>query len=124
MIGCYCSIEFFLMEVGYIKFSLDWYFGFWKMKWRYFIVEIFDEVVELVRCFLRNGYNIFQFINDVDMLVFFYNWVSFFEVFFKKLLFIFKFYYFRMFEESLGVVFVKVYCSFVEKFINILKKGQ
>lgn len=124
MIGRYRSIEFFLMEVGYIKFSLDWYFGFWKMKWRYFIVEIFDEVVELVRCFLRNGYNIFQFINDVERLVFFYDWMSFFEVFFKKLLFIFKFYYFRMFEESLGVVFVKVYCSFVEKFINILKKGQ
>lgn len=59
MIGRYRSIEFFLMEVGYIKFSLDWYFGFWKMKWRYFIVEIFDEVVELVRRFLRNGYNIF-----------------------------------------------------------------
>lgn len=124
MIGRYRSIEFFLMEVGYIKFSLDWYFGFWKMKWRYFIVEIFDEVVELVRCFLRNGYNIFQFINDVERLVFFYDWMSFFEVFFKKLLFIFKFYYFRMFEESLGVVFVKVYRSFVEKFINILKKGQ
>lgn len=58
MIGFYELVEFLMMEVGYIKFNLDWYFGLWKVKWRYLNVEILVEIVVSVLKFFRNGYNV------------------------------------------------------------------
>lgn len=124
MTGRHRSIEFSLMEAGHTKFSPDWHFGLWKMKWRHSTAETLDEVAESVRRSSRNGHNIPQLINDAEKLVSFYDWTSFFEAFFKKLPSISKFHHFRMSEESPGVVFVKAYRSSAEKPINILKRGQ
>lgn len=124
MTGRHRSIEFSLMEAGHTKFSPDWHFGLWKMKWRHSTAETLDEVAESVRRSSRNGHNIPQLINDAERPVSFYDWTSFFEAFFKKLPSISKFHHFRMSEESPGVVFVKAYRSSAEKPINILKKGQ
>lgn len=124
MTGRHRSIEFSLMEAGHTKFSPDWHFGLWKMKWRHSTAETLDEVAESVRRSSRNGHNIPQLINDAERPVAFYDWASFFEAFFKKLPSISKFHHFRMSDESPGVVFAKAYSSSAEKPINILKRGQ
>lgn len=122
MTGRHRRLEFSLMEAGHTKFSPDWHFGLWKLKWRNFTAETMNDVAESVRMSSRNGHNIPQLVNDPETPVIFYNWSSYFETFFKKLPSISKYHHFKMCANNPGVVTVKEYCSSEEKVICILKR--
>ena len=60
------NIEFSSMEAAHTKFSQDWYFGLWKMKWRHSTAETFEEVAASVCRYSRNGHNISQLVQDKE----------------------------------------------------------
>ncbi|XP_052760849.1 uncharacterized protein LOC128203463 [Mya arenaria] len=64
MRGLHKEIEFSLMEAGHTKFSPDWHFGLWKVKWRASNGETLEEVADTVRKSFWGGYNIPHLVND------------------------------------------------------------
>ena len=122
--GRHRTLEFSLMEAGHTKFTPDWHFGLWKMKWRHSTAETLEEVSSTVYSLSRNGHNIPQLVNDGDKSVQFYDWSSYFDEYFKKLPSIRKYHHFKMSSESPGIVFVKEYADSVVETVNILKRGH
>ena len=78
------KLEFSLMEAGHTKFSPDWHFGLWKIKWRHTTTETLPEISSSVSRSSRNGHNLPQLVQDSEKPVVLYNWSAYFDEFFKK----------------------------------------
>ena len=50
------------------KFSPDWHFGLWKMKWRHITAETLPEISSSVSRSSRNGHNLPQLLQDSESL--------------------------------------------------------
>ena len=122
--GQHRKLEFSLMEAGHTKFSPDWHFRLWKMKWRHITAETLPEIFFSVSRSSRNGHNLPQLVQNSEKPVVFYSWSAYFDEFFKKLPNMRKYHHFKMMAEVPGVVHVKEYTNTEEIEINIMKRGQ
>ena len=69
------------MEAGHTKFTSDWHFGLWKVKWRNSTVETLDEIASSV----TNHHNEPQLVDDDQKPVKFFDWSSYLKQFFKPI---------------------------------------
>ncbi|XP_052772978.1 uncharacterized protein LOC128211900 isoform X2 [Mya arenaria] len=121
MRGLHKEIEFSLMEAGHTKFSPDWHFGLWKVKWRASNAETLEEVADTVRKSSRVGYNIPQYVNNPAKPVTFYNWTEFFRTLFKPIPGLTKYHHFRITSSHPGTVFLREYADNQEVAIEITR---
>ncbi|XP_052280164.1 uncharacterized protein LOC127877886 isoform X1 [Dreissena polymorpha] len=122
--GLHDSIEFSTMEAGHTKFSPDWHFGLWKVRWRNTTVNTLEDVVETVRLSSRNGHNIPHLVQDPENPVQFYNWTEFLKPVFKPIPNLLSYHHFRMTSDKPGIVYVRRYASDAEEAVKILKKDS
>ncbi|XP_052278906.1 uncharacterized protein LOC127877264 [Dreissena polymorpha] len=122
--GLHDSIEFSTMEAGHTKFSPDWHFGLWKVRWRNTTVNSLEDVVETVRLSSRNGHNIPHLVQDPENPVQFYNWTEFLKPVFKPIPNLLSYHHFRMTSDKPGIVYVRRYASDAEEAVKILKKDS
>ncbi|XP_052237218.1 uncharacterized protein LOC127848671 [Dreissena polymorpha] len=122
--GLHDSIEFSNMEAGHTKFSPDWHFGLWKVRWRNTTVNTLEDVVETVRLSSRNGHNIPHLVQDPENPVQFYNWTEFLKPVFKPIPNLLSYHHFRMTSDKPGIVYVRRYASDAEEAVKILKKDS
>ncbi|XP_053378951.1 uncharacterized protein LOC123554942 [Mercenaria mercenaria] len=123
MVGLHDALEYSLMEAGHTKFSPDWHFGLWKVRWRHSTAETLEDISKTVSDSSRGGHNIPQLVEDPTKPVVFYDWAKFLKQFFRPIPHLKKYYHFRMSSARPGVVFVKDYNFSIETEINILRQG-
>ncbi|KAH3728836.1 uncharacterized protein LOC127852797 [Dreissena polymorpha] len=81
--GLHESVSLSMMLPGHTKFTPDWHFGVWKIKWRQSDAECMEDIAYTVKASSRSGHNIPQRVNDPSRPVVFLNWKTFFENYFK-----------------------------------------
>ena len=84
-----CTILYSFLIVGHTKFSPDWCFGLMKQSFRRrFVSSLFDLMEAVDKSTSVKGVNIAKLcgLHDGTVLVPVYDWVTFFEPYFKKFL--------------------------------------
>ena len=119
--GLHESVSLSMMLLGHTKFTPDWHFGVWKIKWRQSDAECMEDIAYTVKASSRSGHNIPQRVNDPSRPVVFLNWKTFLENYFKLLKNITKYYHFRCTADEPGVLICREFCDSEEVRFNLLK---
>lgn len=118
------SILYSFLIAGHTKFSPDWCFGLTKQSFRRrFVSSLFDLMEVVDKSTSVKGVNIAKLcgLHDGTVLVPVYDWVTFFEPYFKKIPGISNFHHFRFPKEHPGMVFCRTHVHSPEIEFQILK---
>ena len=120
MNGLHSAINYEFLLPGHTKFSLDWCFGLVKQKTRRtFISSLFDIARAVEESSSVNASEIVGLHNGT-VRVATYDWVTYLQLFFKKLPQIKSYYHFRFDKDHPGTVFCKQHWFSEERAINLL----
>ena len=118
------SILYSFLIAGLTKFSPDWCFGLTKQSFRRrFVSSLFDLMEVVDKSTSVKGVNIATLcgLHDGTVLAPVYDWVTFFEPYFKKIPGISNFHHFRFPKEHPGMVFCRTHVHSPEIEFQILK---
>lgn len=121
--GFFEYVTYFFFVVGYIKFSFDWCFGFFKQKVRRIFVLLLFDIVEVIDKLILIGVNYGKFVGLYNgiVLVKIYDWVLYFGRYLRKINGVSKFYYFCFFKDYFRNVFCYELVDFFEKEFELFK---
>lgn len=107
--GYHHSVLYSFLIAGHTKFSPDWCFGLLKQSFRRTFVSSLFDLMKTVDNSTVTGVNISKLcgLHDGTVLVPVYDWASYLQLFFKKIIGISKFHHFRFSKEHPGVVFCR-----------------
>ena len=124
MTGKHKSINLSFMLVGHTKFSPDGYFGLIKKRYRRSKIYTYDHLVDVINLSTTGGFNTCQRYRDSQgREVFqFRKWSTWLGKIFKKLPEITRYQHFRIDENALGEIAVKMSVDAKEETFALLKK--
>ena len=122
MTGLHHTINYNFLLAGQTKFAPDWCFGLAKQRTRRtFISSLFDIARAIEDSATVNTAELAGLHNGT-VLIPTYDWMSYFETFFKKIPHLKTYHHFRFDKDFPGTVFCKQYWSSEEQALNILKR--
>jgi hypothetical protein len=121
--GLVTTVEYCFMIAGHTKFSPDWCFGLFKRLFKRTRVSCMTDIADVVEASTNeSGINKAHVVgsegvSDVPM----YDWVSYLNPFFKKVVGISKCHHFRLSSSEPGVLAMQEFSTCDSVKVNILK---